>query len=269
MKSGKISKPLRIESDNVRKSVRLLVEGGISFDALKEAVTDYNKEELTKPKAQRGRIVSDNKLISWFKDFGGQGERPPTLQEARTTVRGEKAAQPKPSSKKLPRTPPTPPTKARRRVFDVGDPNVHGSVMTAGGQVSVVRWDTPSPWGKESNVSNESLRDVESEPSKMDLSIFRNAVTFKVVLPNGKVKKNLKGGGTHREDEIVSEHKHFKDAVDHARDKGLWIFAMTKGGSIALLLRLHWGLLLNLERGGIQEDQENVFFTKSLSMGRG
>lgn len=66
-----------------------------------------------------------------------------------------------------PKTEPTPRQRrvaidpSKRRVYDVANPNVHGTVIEEGEQVSAVRWDTEIPWGQQCYVSNKYLRDVK------------------------------------------------------------------------------------------------------------
>ena len=50
--------------------------------------------------------------------------------------------------------------QAKSRVYDVSTPNVHGTVVVAGPNVSEVKWDKPEPWGKVSNTINKNLRFV-------------------------------------------------------------------------------------------------------------
>jgi len=66
-----------------------------------------------------------------------------------------------------PPSPPTPMTKIedRERVYDISFPKTHGSVIHAGGNVSEVRWDIKTPWGKQTYTQNKYLRSISITPS--------------------------------------------------------------------------------------------------------
>jgi hypothetical protein len=89
----------------------------------------------------------------------------------------------------------------------------------------------PSPWGKESHVSNELLKDAEGEPTREDRYRFLHAKDYRVM----------------RNDKEVGTFKTFADAIDNAGDDALWVFARTKGGSVVLLQRPHWEQYRRLE----------------------
>jgi hypothetical protein len=55
---------------------------------------------------------------------------------------------------------------AGRRVYKVYAPEIYGTVIREGPEVSEVKWDPPHPWGNDCYVANKHLRDVEEEPTK-------------------------------------------------------------------------------------------------------
>jgi hypothetical protein len=177
-------------------------------------------EAAARAVAEKEETVTEGKLRRWFEEWGEDAPAKPATQEK---------AEAKPQIAQETKTPPAKPKEARRRVYDVGNPNVHGTVLTAGEQVSVVRWDVHSPWGKESNVSNEKLKDVTSAPTKKSLDVFNNVKEFRVM----------------RKDKEHSTHKSFADAMEAADDEGLWVYAISKGGTVVLLMRPHWGIYQN------------------------
>jgi hypothetical protein len=181
--------------------------------------------------------LRESNVLAWFRGFEKKASPPDAVPEEKVVVpdgKKEKGVA-KLRGKNLP-------AAAKRRVYDVSEPNVHGSVVAEGEQVSTVKWDVAKPWGKESHTSNENLRDVEG-PSPRDA--LKRATVFRVVRPNGTVKKGPKGA--YREDAIVSEHKTFSEAAAAAADPNLWVFAVSKGGMVALLMRPHWDQYRQLE----------------------
>lgn len=134
---------------------------------------------------------------------------------------------------------------AGRRVYDISEPNVHGTVVTEGEQVSAVKWDVPSPWGKESFVGNDKLIAIEEAVVKAD-KIFAKAKCFRVLKPNGKTAKV--GKNTVRMDDITGEYLSLDKAIKAiGDDNSLWLFAVTKGGSTVVLPRPHWSRYLKLK----------------------
>jgi hypothetical protein len=164
-----------------------------------------------------GAAKAPGKVDKWLKDWGAADDTP---------------SPEKPVSKAPAKTPKVPVKKPPgRRVYDKSEPNVHGTVITEGEQVSTIRWDVPTPWGKESHVSNEHLEDAKDEPPRQDRHTFLNAHSFRVM----------------RKDKELGTYKTFKTASEAADDGDLWVFARTKGGSVALLQRPHWGQYRRLE----------------------
>lgn len=200
-----------------------------------------------------GAARTPGQVERWIKEWEGGGvapssEKPAT--EARKAASKDKiadrASKRRLSNKEIEEIVNGLKKPGRRRVYDIGEPNVHGTILTEGEQVSVVRWDAPIPWGKETNTPNDKLKNVESEPTEHDRRVFMNAADFSVVRPNGLVKKGPKGKYS-RADETISIHKTFAKAAEATgQDDGLWVFARTKGGGVALLMRPHWGKYLKL-----------------------
>lgn len=121
-------------------------------------------------------------------------------------------------------------TNGRRRVYQIGDPNVFGTVIEAGAEVSGVKWDTgPSP----QYVGNEHLRNVDNEPSDTDKFVFKNAAFFSVMEHSKRVEK------------FTSFSKAKKAAEGNDR---LTVYAVTKAGRSILLLRNLWGQYTSLGR---------------------
>jgi hypothetical protein len=179
---------------------------------------------VTKNADKEGWANAVNSVERWLRQWDISGSPPEAVQKSSPVAKPQTAKKPE----KLPTTPAKP---SKRRVYDVGNPNVHGTVLTDGEQVSLVHWDVPSPWGKESHVSNEQLKDVDNAPTKQTLDVFNKARAFRVM----------------RKDKEHSTHKTFLDAQKSADDEGLWVYAISGGGTVVLLMRPHWGVLLNHE----------------------
>lgn len=203
---------------------------GKCFAAFKSGGPDGARAMAKKLAADgvEGGARAPKKVEDWLKEWGATDATPSPEKPASEPAKG--VTPPKKPPAKL-RGKGAPTIEGKRRVFDVGEPNVHGTVITEGEQVSFVRWDVPSPWGKDSNVSNEQLKDAEGEPTREDRYRFLHAKDFRVM----------------RRDKEVGTYKKFADATNNAGDDALWVFARTKGGSVALLQRPHWGQYLRLE----------------------
>lgn len=159
----------------------------------------------------------------WLRQWGIDG----APQEAPIESKTKGRATPAPAKK----NPSAKPTEARRRVYNIHDPNVHGTVIVVGEQVSEVKWDVAVPWGKTSFESNTDLRDVDEAIVKAEQT-FRRAKAFRVM----------------RKDTVVGTYKKFAKASEAAGDDDtLWVFAVTSGGGVVLLMRPQWGVYLRLE----------------------
>lgn len=160
-----------------------------------------------------------NKWMAEWSAVEDSGRPEPKLDDTKAEIAAADKAQ-----RQRKQTRPAP-AAGKERVFDVGDPNVHGTVIERGEAVSGVKWDVDSPWGKTSYVSNEKLRPVEDEPSDRDRHTARHAKVFRVM----------------RRDTLLESFDTFRKAAKWAGDDGnLWVFAVSSGGAIALLQRPHW-----------------------------
>jgi hypothetical protein len=93
---------------------------------------------------------------------------------------------------------------SKDRVYDIGAPDVYGTILHRGDEVSTVRWDRNTPWGAECHVSNSHLRPVDgdheetnevsySKEGEDDMAKKEKAVT-KAATP--RKQSQAVGGGT-------------------------------------------------------------------------
>jgi hypothetical protein len=167
----------------------------------------------------------------WIRLFGGDPDKGHDgAATAKPSKPAEKApveaAKPITEAKPMPRKAKAPVPRAagesRRRVFDVGTPDIHGTVVEPGPEVSGVRFDGDR---EVHYIGNVHLRDVDDEPSERDRYAFMNAEVFRVM----------------RKAVIVDTAMTFEAAMKAAGDDtSLWLFAVSKGGTVALMQRCHW-----------------------------
>ncbi len=117
-----------------------------------------------------------------------------------------------------------------KRVYDVGAPGVHGTIISNGDiscETAEVLWDRPEPWGPRGFHIKRYLRVVGEPPiTSNDKVIFMNAEYFAIMDMSRRIDKV----------------KSFDRAKSIVRDskRTLSIYAVTKAGAMTLIMRSLW-----------------------------
>ena len=132
--------------------------------------------------------------------------------------------------KAIPQTKPGP-----KRVYDVGAPKVHGTVISDHGMdcdTVQVEWDSPEPWGKRGLHIKRFLRKVgEDAITENEKQVFRNASKF-VVMDMSRQLRPL---------ESFEKAKNFI-RTSEPKGKAWSVHAVTKAGNSIIVLRSLWNL---------------------------